>query len=267
MLRLIIFLFALLGTSNVYAACVNGPNSSACSLTLPTSFNVNTTVNITFSQGTLTFQQIFGNFLVNTFSFQASSPAPEGATCSSNEQLSWCLLFVNYANNGQTASADIVSTFVQRGSVWTGDQGSYYVRSNGDLQSSVATSEFIESAPLVCGRCVPGCYCTPGRGCLCCPSNNVQDTCVQLAGVGDIKYLQATVVFDNLVWFISSSYVSAPQPVCTVNDQIVGPTLCIDFVDLTFNPSGIYGNVVLIYFKGSNMRDGTTIYLGNFRLV
>lgn len=53
---------------------------------------------------------------------------PEGATCISTDFVSWCVLLVNYYNDAQRASADIVSTFVSSGNVWTCNQGSFSVK-------------------------------------------------------------------------------------------------------------------------------------------
>ena len=67
------------------------------------------------------------------FVYTEPFPVPEGANCFATDELSWCLLFVNYANNGQTASAEIVSTFVQRGNLYTGKQGEFIVHATGGI--------------------------------------------------------------------------------------------------------------------------------------
>lgn len=54
---------------------------------------------------------------------------------------------MNYANNGQIASANMVSTFVQNHLLWTGDQGAFFIHSLHSNES-MYQSPFLLSSSL-----------------------------------------------------------------------------------------------------------------------
>jgi len=213
----------------------------------------------------LSFQQIFGFNSVNTFSFSGDNLAPQGAICVATEQVGWCVLLVNFTNNGYWSSGRMISTFVKDGTVWTGNHGDFKIVSS--LNGVEARDGPVPPTQLCANQCGGGaseqCRCNPGSGCYCCTGNlSPISGCTQVTGMGITQYLQSTMVFNGIVWFIASSNVAIPESVCSVNAQMEG-TLCLFFKNLSFSQGGISGYAYMVY---TTQHSSNETNLGFFRI-
>jgi len=249
------------------SACTCGQyNECSCLTSLPYPFSQSATINITFYHGMLSFQQIFGYNTLNTFTFQGNYLTPQGAVCVATQEVGWCVLLENFSNNGRYSSGTITSTFVKLGTVWTGNHGTFKISStvtddppSGGNPPPPASQFCINQCP---GAGSQECNCRPGDGCYCC-ANWQSNGCTQLAGVPMLQYLQSTVVFDGVVWFMSSSQVVNPEWICTVSSQVQG-TLCLSFKDLDFTSNTISGNAEMVY---ATQHASNQTSLGFFRIT
>jgi len=187
--------------------------------------------------------------------------------CISTEEVGWCVLLLNFSNDGHSASGTAVSTFVKDDSVWTGSLGAFkIVSSQSTSRKEITFAEISDYDPVPAAQCRaqchagPDCNCAPGKGCYCC-ADRPMSTCVQLGGVVDLKFMQATVFFNGLTWFMSSSQVARPQSICAINSEMTG-TLCLVFNNLNFN-RGIDGDANLVYIVGQSH---SPIGLGAFHI-